>query len=828
MIYAFRPLELVDLCAGALHSLLPTEQVELLSIESLSIDSREAYLGAGQLFICLRGAKFDGHAYVPELYARGLRHFLVRREQVPPLSAYPEAIFYAVQDTVAALQALAAAQRSAFQRPLLAVTGSNGKTIVKEWLGQVLSEQFAVAKSPKSYNSQVGVPLSLFGLAPYHQVALMEAGISQVGEMERLEEMLRPDIGIFTNIGTAHDAGFRDREEKLREKLKLFQRSRLIIARADQPAVRAALLSSYPRERLVLWSDAPGEDYCLGVKLRDGQAQILLLKPDMSMFTFRVRFTDPASLENVRAVIVAALTVGMAPATIQQGLEKLRTVPMRLTVKNGVAGNLLIDDTYNNDLAGLRIALAFMQQQRPMRRKILILSAFKQGGEAEPLYAEVAALLIQHDIHSIYLVGEEAFGLKDLLEHVHCFRTTDELVVHLREQAPFQQDLLLISGARAYRFERIVDALERNIHGTSLEINLNALTHNYNFYKRKLLPDTKVMVMVKAFAYGGGAVEIANHLSYLRADYLAVAYTDEGVALRQAGIRLPIMVLNPLEEAFPLLAEHQLEPVVYSLRFLRELQHFVQQRGVSLQIHLDLDTGMKRLGFEWEDVPALKAQLGAASGLRVASMYTHLVGADGEAHNAFSREQIARFEQMYAALVEDLPNKPLRHVLNSAGILRFPEKQLDMVRLGIGLYGVEVNRMADRELRTVSRLKTVISQIKVLRPEETVGYSRAGSLPNGGRIATIAIGYADGFDRRFSQGVGKVYIHGQLAPVVGNVCMDMCMVDVSHIPEAREGDVVIIFGEELPLIQLAEQIGTIPYELLTAISTRVKRVYYLD
>jgi alanine racemase len=552
------------------------------------------------------------------------------------------------------------------------------------------------------------------------------------------------------------------------------------------------------------------------------------MKSDLQTLTFQVPFTDQASLENVTHVILAALSLGQEVDRIQEGLSHLKPVDMRLTLKPGVNDSLLIDDTYNNDLAGLKVALEFLSQQRPKRSKILIISDLLQQGLPEKVYKEVAELIRSYGIDQVIGVGPQIQHLEPFLgKGVRTYASTDQLLQDLQPEQ-FQNDLILITGAREYAFERVVNRLQQRIHGTTLEINLNALTHNFNFYKRQLAPSTRVMVMVKAFAYGGGAAEIANHLQTLGADYLAVAYSDEGVSLRKQGIQLPIMVLNPVEESFDLLHQYQLEPVVFSPEFFRKLGVFAQHQALQLSIHLDLDTGMNRLGFEAAQLEELKTLIQQYPQLHLASLYTHLVGADEEAHHDFSLQQLQQFMEMSDSICSVLSYRPLRHALNSAGIVRYPDYQLDLVRLGIGLYGVEVTGKHDRSLKAVSTLKTTISQLKTLAPGATVGYSRKGSLPEGGRIATLAIGYADGYDRRFSQGKGYVLIHGQKAPVIGNVCMDMVMVDVSGIPEAKAGDEAIVYGEQISLKELADQIGTIPYELLTNISGRVKRVYYLD
>ena len=798
------------------------------AITQISIDSRQLIHPHQSLFVSLRGAKADGAAFIPQLIEEGIAAFLVHEDFAVSSEYEKKAFFLKVKDTRKALQKLAAFQRAQFSKPVVSITGSNGKTIIKEWLGQVLSQSFSVAKSPKSYNSQVGVPLSIFGIQPYHQVAILEAGISRVGEMESLEEMIQPNLGIFSNIGSAHKEGFSSLEEKISEKLKLFKNSQYLIFCKDHPEIKGAVENAFSEEKLISWSQFPGADFTVSYKPFERKTRILLMKNNLSTLTFSVPFSDKASLENVTHVIVAALSLGQEVLAVQEGLEHLKPVDMRLTLKPGVNESLLIDDTYNNDIAGLKVALEFMSQQRPKRSKILILSDLLQQGSPEKVYAEVADLIQTYQIDQIIGVGNEVIRLKEIFgDKAQIFSTTDQLLVSLDVDS-FQNDLILITGARPFAFERVVNKLQQRIHGTTLEINLNAITHNFNFYKKQLKPGTKVMVMVKAFAYGGGAAEIANHLQTMGADYLAVAFSDEGVVLRKQGIRLPIMVLNPVEESFDLLREYELEPVVFSLDFFKKIGSYARLHQTQLSIHLDLDTGMHRLGFEPKHIPELVNLLQAYPELKVASFYTHLVGADEEIHREFSQIQLNQFVEMKAQIEPHLGYRPLAHALNSAGIVSFPDFQLDMVRLGIGLYGVEVTGKFDSSLKPVSTLKTTISQIKDLPAGETVGYSRKGVLPEGGKIGTLAIGYADGYDRRFSRGNGYVLVQGKKAPVIGNVCMDMTMIDLSDIPEAREGDEAVIYGEKISLKELADRIGTIPYELLTNISARVKRVYYLD
>lgn len=797
-------------------------------ISQISIDSRQILHAEQTLFVALRGAKADGSDFIPNLIEEGIRVFLVHEDWRADEKWMELATFITTKDTRLALQQIAAFQRSIFTKPIVGITGSNGKTIIKEWLGQVLSQRFAVAKSPKSYNSQVGVPLSIFGIQPYHQVAILEAGVSKFGEMDTIAKMIQPDLGIFTNIGTAHEEGFSGIGEKIREKLKLFEKAKLLIYCKDQEVLAREIESQISSDKLVSWSKKSGADFSISWKPLEGKTRILVMKSDLNTMTFQVPFMDQASLENATHVIIAALTLGEDIPSIQEGLDHLKPVDMRLTLKPGINDSLIIDDTYNNDLAGLKVALEFLSQQRSKRSKILIISDLLQQGLPEKIYSEVGELIQSYGLDQIIGVGKEIKRLENLFPgKAKIYASTEQLLQQL-DPENLQNDLLLITGARSFAFEKIVNRLQQRIHGTTLEINLNALTHNFNFFKRQIKPGTKMMVMVKAFAYGGGAAEIANHIQTMGADYLAVAFSDEGVALRKQGIRLPIMVLNPVEESFDLLREYELEPVVFSPEFFKKLGQYARHHEIRLSIHLDLDTGMHRLGFEQKHLQELKSLISEFPELNIASLYTHLVGADEEVHHDFSIQQLEQFMSMKSEIEAVLDYKPIIHALNSAGIVRFPEYQMDMVRLGIGLYGVEVTGKYDASLKPVSTLKTTISQVKDLPAGATVGYSRKGILPSGGKIATLAIGYADGYDRRFSQGKGYVLIAGKKAPVIGNVCMDMVMIDVSDFQDVKAGDEAIIYGEQISLKELADRIGTIPYELLTNISTRVKRVYYLD
>ncbi|WP_460542735.1 bifunctional UDP-N-acetylmuramoyl-tripeptide:D-alanyl-D-alanine ligase/alanine racemase, partial [Echinicola sediminis] len=754
------PITVKELALIVKGKILQEESTEIVNF--VSTDTRKV-INAGQtLFIALRGFKVDGHDFLETAAMQGVSHFIIEKDI--DLSSLKNTNVIKVPDALVALQALAKWNRNAFQGPVIGITGSNGKTIIKEWLGQFLVKKFDIAKSPKSYNSQTGVPLSIFGIEKHHKVAILEAGISRPGEMAKLEMMIKPNIGIFTNIGTAHAEGFKNQEEKLHEKALLFQDVQYLIYRKDHQLIHDYLIQRFPSDRLISWSQQTGADYTLSVKKESNGSKLTLIKPDMGLYTFHTKFTDEASLENLRHTIIASITLGLSEREIQQTLPQLNTVEMRLTLKSGIHQCLLIDDTYNNDLAGLDIALEFLQSQRPKNRKVLILSDLLQAGEKEKVYQKVHDLLQHYQLDLLIAVGTDIRRLEKTPPcEVIFFRDTPHLLSSLAG-INLHNDLILIKGARTFQFENVVNALQERLHGTVLEINLNALRRNFTFYKKQLKPETKIMVMVKAFAYGGGATEIAHHLEQLKADYLAVAYTDEGVSLRQDKIELPIMVLNPAPESFSNLIKYQLEPVVYSLSFFRQLGEFCRANQALIRIHMDLDTGMRRLGFEEEDLEQLQKLIKEYPELEIASLYTHLAGADEAMHKDFSLQQLAKFQSMGSKIKSILHYTPLMHALNSAGIIRYPEHQMDMVRLGIGLYGVEVNSLHEEALQPVSILKTTISQIKQLAKGESVGYSRKGTMTQDGKIATIAIGYADGYDRRFSNGLGKVLIKGQKAP----------------------------------------------------------------
>ncbi|PRY21287.1 alanine racemase [Spirosoma oryzae] len=802
-------------------------------------DSRQAMGDTSQsVFFAIRGEHHDGHAFIGELYARGVRQFVVERAALSPdrraeLASYPDAEFIEVDSSLALLQQLATEHRRLFPLPVIGITGSNGKTIVKEWLAQLLADDYVIAKSPRSYNSQLGVPLSVRELGERHTLGLFEAGISRPHEMQTLEPIIRPTVGIFTNIGPAHDEGFRSRKQKIAEKLRLFVHADTLIYCADQTdvadEVNMLLKAVNPGIRLVTWS-LKGNDATYRATLTGTRLDLVALKVERAPVEIELPFTDAASVENLLHCLVAVQTIHpLTAATLDRRLRRLRPVSMRLEQKEGINNSVLIDDSYSNDLAGLQLALRFMNQQRSRGQRVLILSDVLQSGQADDeLYTQIADQVREAEISLFVGVGPVLSRHRDRFPPGSLFYASTAQWLAEFPVDRVRESMVLVKGARTFAFEQIVNRLQRKVHGTRLEIDLDALTHNLNYYREKIGPATKIMVMVKAFAYGSGSAEVAQLLQYHRVDYLAVAYADEGVSLRQNGVTLPIMVMNPSPETFPVLLDYQLQPEIYSQQLLADWGRFAEEsKGDLPPIHLKMDTGMHRLGFLENELPALIAYLTAHPALRVETVFSHLVGADEAQFNAFSRQQYDTFIRCTETLRAGLGYLPTRHLLNSAGIVRFPEFRLDMVRLGIGLYGVESSGIESAAVWPVGTLKTVVSQVKTIPAGESVGYSRRGQLDHTAQVATLAIGYADGFDRRLGNGVGAVWINGHRCLTVGNVCMDMTMVDATNVPVAA-GDDAVIFGPDQPISVLAKQIGTIPYEILTGVSERVKRVFFKE
>lgn len=790
--------------------------VEDKAVQTLLTDSRKSVIAEGSVFFAIAGTRHDGHAHLQELYQLGVRQFVV--EKPMEVSAFPSANICQVQSSIDAIQKIAAHHRAPFSIPVIGITGSNAKTIIKEWLYQMLSPDLSVVKNPGSYNSQLGVPLSVWQMQPHHQLGIFEAGISKPNEMEKLENIIQPTIGIFTNIGTAHDEGFHSRQEKIAEKLKLFKNVKTLIYCFHHQAIHhQAQALKIPT---LTWGSGEGADIVIQPNGSKCQVRYRDQKFDLSL-----PFHDAASVENALHCTATLLHLGYRGSEIQNRLLQLKSVAMRLELKQGINHCQLIDDTYNNDLAGLRISLDFLASQQKKKKTIILSDILQSGLSDEELTIKIAELIQSSNVNRLIGIGEKLRANAHHFPGGSLFFDSTDSFLASRAWENFDSEVILVKGARPFQFEKIVNVLQRKIHGTVMEIDLNKMVHNLNFFKSKLKPGVKLMVMVKAFAYGSGSEEVANLLQYHQVDYLGVAYADEGVELRKNNIALPILVMNPAEESFQHLLESRLEPVMYNQKMLKAFLVFVGDAPATL--HIETDTGMHRLGFDLEDAPEIVRQLHSKPNVKIASVFSHLAGADESVHDGFSQQQFNAYQSFYQAITTPLNIRPLRHILNSPGILRLPDFQMDMVRLGIGLYGVNPTEQAFEQLQPVATLKTVISQIKHIKNGDTIGYGRKGVAEKDMQLATIAIGYADGFNRGFSKAKGVVLVRGQRAPVVGNVCMDMTMVDVTGI-DAREGDEAIIFGSGLPIQEVAERLGTIPYEILTNTSERVKRVFFAE
>lgn len=812
-------------------------------VRQLLYDSRQATNPHQTLFFAFPGERHDGHQYLAALYRAGFQHFVVS-EQID-LKGLVSADVLLVPDTRAALQTLAAHHRAQFHIPVIGITGSNGKTVVKEWLYQLLQDQLDIVRSPKSYNSQIGVPISVWAMEWRHALGIFEAGISQAGEMENLARVIQPTLGIFTNLGPAHREGFFSEKEKVREKMRLFDTAKKLVYCRDYPEIDAAArfwAEAKSGRSLYSWSQKglPANLQVQDIQKReDGSAQITAEFSGEQVKTIVLPFSDAASIENAVhcwAMLQVLHRKGYLNEVEELNLEplfhRLEPVEMRLELKAALNRCVLVNDAYSNDLASLHIALQFAARQARNGPLTLILSDILQSGiEENALYEEVAKALLEHRVSRFIGIGSQVKAVQAWLPagfDAHFYPDT-ETFLHpdasgLRHD--FHDEVILLKGARAFAFERIARRLEQKAHKTVLEINLSALVHNLKVYNRLLRPGIKMLVMVKAAGYGSGAAEVARLLEFHSVDYLGVAYADEGIELREAGVNLPILVLNPEPSSFDVLYRFRLEPEVYSLDLLEQLIRYAGQ-GKELSIHLKLDTGMHRLGFEAADLPALTERLLAYPNLRVQSVFSHLAASDAPGHDDFTRQQAAAFSDMAEKIGRALGYLPIRHIVNTGGIARFPEYHFDMVRLGIGIYGIDSSGLQE-QLQVVNTLKATVSQVKEVQTGDTVGYNRNARVTRPSRIATISIGYADGFLRLAGNGRYSVNIHGQPAPTIGNICMDMTMVDVTNIPETREGDEVMIFGEGWPVQSLATALHTIPYEIFTNISERVKRVYWQE
>lgn len=799
-------------------------------IERLLFDSRHLVFPTKTLFFAFQSNRQDGHNFLTELYDQGVRNFIITKEIDP--QKYPDANLVVVENSIVALQKLATFHRQKFDYSIIGITGSNGKTIVKEWLFQLLNEDFKIARNPGSYNSQIGVPLSVWQLAPTNNLGIFEAGISQVGEMEKIAPVIDCKIGIFTNIGAAHSEGFSDQKEKIAEKIKLFRKAETVIYCKDNSEVdKAFKLSKFyevARPKLFTWSTKKKADLqIININKKENKTRISV-RYKSGTFSFNIPFIDFASIENAIQCCAAMLVLETPYKHIQQRMPKLDPVSMRLEVKEGINNCTVINDSYNSDLTSLELALNFATKRTDEKKIVLFLSDILQSGlSSKVLYKRVAQLILAKKVDHLIAIGDEIKAIKVYLSkkiELSFFKDTNTFLAQFKSE-DFQNKLVLLKGARVFQFEKIVNRFEEKFHKTILEVDLSAIVHNLKVYGKYLNPTTKLIAMVKASAYGSGAVEVAKILEFYKVDYLAVAYTDEGVELRKAGIQLPIMVLNPEVASFESLVRYQLEPEIYSLELLQQLIDFSPDNQ-TMSIHLKLDTGMHRLGFEKAQMPALLSMLKKQPSISVKTIFSHLAASDMEEHDTFTKTQVAHFSEMYEQLCEGLMYQPIRHILNSSGILRFSQYQFEMVRLGIGLYGIDSSGEVQSQLSVVNSLKATISQIKEVRKKDTVGYNRSGKIKKAKRIATINIGYADGLARKTGNGNYAVSVQGKKAPILGNVCMDMCMIDITDVKDAKVGDEVTIFGTSPTVIDLANCLETIPYEVFTRVSNRVKRIYF--
>lgn len=789
-------------------------------VSQLVYDSRRLQQPEASLFFALQTPHGDGHQFIQGAYKKGVRSFVVSHDV-----EVQDANVIVVDDTLVALQRLSAWHRRQFTLPVIGITGSNGKTVVKEWLNAMLEADYNVVRSPKSFNSQIGVPLSVWAIEAQHNLGIFEAGISQRGEMQKLERIIQPTIGILTNIGEAHSEGFVSREEKLGEKLKLFAHADLVIGEAEN-------LSSLPNKKFT-WSRSGEATLKILQQQKKGATTVIEAEYKSHTQILSVPFTDEASVENCITCWCVLLQLGYAQETIQERTQALHPVDMRLQLNHAINDCLLVNDSYSADVTSLRIALDFLAQQSAGLHRTAVLSDFIESGKTDAvLYAEIATLINQYKVEKLIAIGENigkqiVHQLKPSTK-LQSFANTESFLQNFKS-SDYHREIILLKGSRKAGFERIATLFEEKQHGTALQINLSALTHNLKEYQKRLRPSTKIMAMVKAFAYGSGGAEIASVLQFNNVAYLGVAYADEGVELVQAGITLPVMVMNAEPSSFATIVEHNLQPVIYSTALLQSFEAFIKSQGLfNYPVHLEIETGMNRLGFALNEVETIAEHFASNTLLRAESVFSHLAGSEDAAGDDFTHRQAERFNGAVSVLQSHIAYPFLKHISNSAAIVRHPPLQMDMVRLGIGLYGIEPNAEDALDLQPVATLRSTVAQIKEVKSGESVSYNRRGVVHRDSRIATVRIGYADGYSRRFGNGVGKMMIHGRTAPVIGTVCMDMTMLDITDIEGVKEGDDVIVFGASLPVQEVAKMIETIPYEIMTSVSQRVKRVYYYE
>lgn len=794
-------------------------------VEEIYFDSRMIFQPNNGVFFAFDEFRENGSNYLNDAYEKGIRTFVVSEINRPER----DAVYLVVKSSLQALQSWAKSHREQFKLNVIGITGSNGKTIVKEWLNQLLWKDFSIVRNPKSYNSQIGVPMSILQITADRNLGIFEAGISEPLEMTALSEMIQPKIGVLTHIGSAHLENFNSKEELIQEKLKLFKNCEIIVFNADNEDVKNWIHKICPNQKKISFG-----------KERENRIQILstaqissgtevIIQYNSKKLSFQVPFKDSASIENCLSVLV---TISAMDLDLENYLEKtknLLAVEMRLEIKEAIRNSIVINDTFNSDLHSVKVALDVLAQQ-PFPHKSLVLTDILQSDlNKDRLYKKVADLVNSYEINDLILIGEFIPLYKELFKSdARTFRTTDAFFKTLSVQN-VNNEAILLKGARPFQLEKISSFLEKKSHDTLLEVNLQALMHNVKIFKDKLKPKTKLMAMIKANSYGTGSFEIAQTLEHFKIDYLGAAYADEGVELRKAGINLPIMIMNPEQSSYSSIIDFKLEPEIYSLRVLELFIQKLKEKSINIPfpIHLKVDSGMNRLGFRKEELDELIAFLKNQKLVRIKSIFTHLATADMPEERDYAVKQLKSFDESFEKITSKLNINPLKHALNSSGIAHFPENQYDMVRLGIGMYGISDDEDFQNKLKNVATFKTLVSQISEIEKGESVSYGRKFIASRKTKIATIPVGYADGIRRSLGNGIGKVNIQGNLVPIVGTVCMDMMMVDVTDI-ECKEGDEVIIFGNSPTIQEVADQMQTIPYEVLTSISSRVKRIYYRE
>ena len=800
-------------------------------IAHLLTDSRRLIYPDTSLFFAITTGQNDGHLYVEELIQRGVFNFVVNTNFDTRI--FPDANFLKVDDVLAALQMVASRHRAQFTYPVIGITGSNGKTIVKEWLNQLLSNRYHIIRSPRSYNSQIGVPLSVWEMDEKHELAIFEAGISQKGEMDALANIIQPTIGILTSMGTAHQEGFESEAEKRNEKWKLFQKAQVIITPLSEVALDVKdALHHAGSPSIITWTRTGEATLKIqSEKIIQGQThlQANYLGTDLQLV---IPFTDLISINNTITCLLTLLYLQVPISEIQEGVHQLRHLDMRMQIKKGIQQCYILNDSYSNDIHSLKLALTYATQQAGALPITLILSDIDQLNQDAFQYDQLLEELAVFPIKKLITIGTELAkalqqnkGLQKKGVQVISFDTTHQFI-HQMDIYSFKEEFILIKGARVFELEKINELLQLQVHKTMAEINLTTLVDNYKKIKAAIGPKVKLMAMVKAFGYGSGSVEVARILQFHHVDYLSVAYADEGVALRQAGIHVPIMVMNVDETTFDTLVKYHLEPEIFSFSQYQQFDQFIKNQAISnFPIHIKLNTGMNRLGFDMDTIENLCGLLKSNLQLKVQTIFSHLSGSGNKTLENFTHQQLDLFNRAAAKIERALGYTTLKHIANSDAILLNPVFHIDMVRLGIGLYGTSQGPLS---LEPVIQLTTTISQIRHLKKGDTVGYNRAGVLLRDSIIATVRLGYADGYSRQLGLGKGAMWVNGLLAPIVGDICMDMTMIDITDIASVQEGDAVQVFGKNLAITQVAKWAGTIPYEILTSIGQRVKRIYIAD